>query len=182
MPSSLLALAPTVVAYVDEVARELDRPIRVLDVGVGRGKYGLILREYLGDRLAGIDGVEAEPRYLEQAPWLRAVYDTVLTDDVTTWAGPEFDLYDVVLMLDVLEHLDRGDAVRLLGRIRPRVLVSTPVDFFQNPEAGEYPFETHRSHWTAEALSEVRPVDRHDVLAAEVFAAVFVRLAELEGA
>lgn len=179
MPSSLLALAPTVVTYVADRARELERPIRVLDVGVGRGKYGLLLREYLGESLDRIDGVEAEGRYLEQAPWLRSIYDTVLVDDVTNFVGPEFDIYDLVLMLDVLEHLERADAIRLLGVIGPPVLISTPVDFFQNPEHVDYPTEEHRSHWTAERLASIRPIDREDVLAREVFAAVFVRLAPL---
>lgn len=190
MPSSLLALAPAIVALAWDRSEELGRPIRVLDVGVGHGKYGLLVREYLGDRLELIDGVEAESRYVNRFPWLEEVYRLIyeaaiedLVDERAPWATPTdptiLGTYDLVLMLDVLEHLDYEPAREVLKAIPAPVVISTPRDYFQNPEHVEYPTENHRSHWSAESIATVRPIDREDLDALERYGAVLVRCAPL---
>lgn len=178
MPSSNLAIAPQVLAWAWERSVELDRPITVLDVGVGNGKYGLLAREYLGDRLARIVGLEAERRYLARFPWLHMLYDDLLPFGVETLPETYFAGFDLVLMVDVLEHLDVADGARLLGMIGPPVIVCTPRNYFENPEAVEYPTESHRSHWSVDALVDVRCIDRHAVDALED-GAVLVRMAPL---
>jgi ribosomal protein RSM22 (predicted rRNA methylase) len=64
MPSSNLVLAPSILAMAAEV-----KPRRILDVGPGNGKYGLLVREYLPP-LEELVAVEAEPRYVDSFPWL----------------------------------------------------------------------------------------------------------------
>jgi len=182
MPSSLLALAPSIVALVADRARELGRPITVLDVGVGRGKYGLLCREYLGDRLEAIDGIDAEPRYLAEAPWLEELYRFLGEEDIVDLVR-ERDFtahaYDLVLMVDVFEHLDDFDAALVIRRLIPPVIISTPRDYFQNPEHRTHPTENHRSHWSAATIAAYRPLDREDVDALATFGAVLVRCAPL---
>jgi 2-polyprenyl-3-methyl-5-hydroxy-6-metoxy-1,4-benzoquinol methylase len=183
MPTSLLALAPFIVTYVGEVARELERPITILDVGPGFGRYGLLIREHLdgihpGLRIDRLDAVEAEARYLHLFPWLDELYDHVFVDDVLDLPVAELDGYDLVLMLDVIEHLEKPAAMELLETIRGAVLIATPRDYFQNPEALDgWPTEDHRSHWTPEDFGT--RVDRFDVNAFVAFGAVLVRLAPL---
>lgn len=156
MPSSLLTLAPKVCDQVAAVHRELGRPITVLDVGPGFGKYGLLLREYVegldrGGVFERLDAQEAEPRYIERFTWLDSIYDHVFVGDVCAHADIDVGVpYDLVMMLDVLEHIERDEALHLLGRCRGRVLISTPRDYFQNPDVDVWPTENHRSHWTPE--------------------------------
>src|SRR5881394_2920708 len=186
MPTSLLNIAPVIVAHVWEVARELDRPIRILDVGPGFGRYGLLCRELVdgverGARISRLDAIEAEPRYVARFPWLDAIYDEVFLGDVT---DADFDdlfvPYDLVLMLDVIEHIDRAKALALLDRIPGRVLISTPRDYFDNPEADAgWPTERHRSHFpTAESFGDANArVERVEAELLDAMGANIVRLA-----
>lgn len=183
MPTSLLALSPLIVAHVWEVTRELERPIRILDVGPGFGRYGLLCRELVdgvdaGTRIERLDAIEAEPRYVERFPWLTDIYDDVFVDDVTNpGIAGAFEGYDLVLMLDVIEHLEHDAALELLDRLPGYVLISTPRDFFDNPEADAgWDTERHRSHWPDSASFGPR-VDRFDLDAYNTFGAVIVRLA-----
>jgi SAM-dependent methyltransferase len=165
MPSSNLTIAPTVLAMLAEVA-----PRRVLDVGPGHGKYGVLCREYL-PTLERLDAIELEGRYVDRFPWLTAIYDRVAVGDICTAAAfePEWLAgFDVVLMVDVLEHLTEGAATELLRRIPGRIVIATPRDFFQNPEAGEgWESERHRSLWTSTSIAEAagRPLEVDDVWA-----------------
>lgn len=141
MPSSNLALAPTIVHLAWSV-----QPTSVLDVGPGHGKYGLLLREYLPP-LDRLDACEAEPTYVTDV--LFAVYDSVYVQSVCTLDDAVLAAYDLVLMVDVIEHLDRQAGLELLGRIPGHIVVCTPAEFFQNPP-GLPASEQHRSLWTAD--------------------------------
>lgn len=122
---------------------ECDRKASVLDVGPGRGKYGVLLREYVAG-VAIVDAVEAWEPYVTDR--LQCIYDAVFVGDVCDWKEPALS-YDVVLMVDVLEHLTKPDGRALLDRIPGNVVICTPAEFFQNPEAEEIPPERHRSLW-----------------------------------
>lgn len=157
MPTSNLALAPSVIHLV-----HLAQPHRtVLDVGPGRGKYGLLLREYLSEPPEVIDAVEVEPSYVSDR--LKAVYDRLFVFDVRRFGLNDFALYDVVLMVDVIEHLTKDDGLDLLARIPNRVVICTPAEFFSNgpglPES-----EEHRSVWSLEDFGAVRTIE-HDMSA-----------------
>lgn len=142
MPTSNLAVWPMLLWLVHSAPHR-----RILDVGPGHGKAAVLLREYLTEPPEQIDAVEAHRPYVE-AFGLRALYDNVFVTDVVDLPSERLAGYDVVLMADVIEHLDKPAAVDLLGRIPGRVVISTPVEFFSNgPDLPES--ETHRSHWTA---------------------------------
>ena len=152
MPSSNLALAPTIIHLV-----HVAQPHKsVLDVGPGRGKYGLLLREYLNEPPEILDAIEVEPSYVTAR--LRAVYDEVFIDDVRAWTRQDLGFYDVVLLVDVIEHLDKSDGLELLGRIPGRVVICTPEEFFSNGP-GLPPSEEHRSLWSREDFAGVRTID-----------------------
>lgn len=127
---------------VDQVPHEL-----VLDVGPGHGKYAVLMREYLRVPPATIDAVEAWPAYVLDHD-LEALYGQVYVDDVADLTSEILEWYDLVLMVDVLEHLDIDDGVRVLDRIAGRVVICTPVGWIQNPEGETIPPELHRSLWT----------------------------------
>jgi hypothetical protein len=131
------------------------RPSRVLDVGVGVGKWGFLVREAL-DFIDGreqretwkvtIDGIDA---LSYDSPLLEWVYDEVRICDVLDVAD-EIAGYDLVVIGDVIEHFEKSDGLRLLRTLLTRnrnVLVTTPFDFFDQEVEGN-PYQRHRSHWT----------------------------------
>lgn len=162
MPSSNLVLAPTILHLAWEV-----KPRVVLDVGPGRGKYATLLREYVDPDLE-VHAVEPERRYLTRR--LLAQYDAVFEMDVCRMPQEQLDHYDLVLMVDVIEHMEKRDALALLDRVHGYVVVCTPRDWFQNPECEEFPSECHRSSWTTEDFGDRL---EHD---ASQLGAVLVRL------
>jgi len=168
MPSSNLAVAPTILALAAEAPHE-----RILDVGPGHGKYAVLCREYLsGVRV--VDAVEAWAPYVKDFG-LECLYDDVVIGDVMDLPPAFFLDYDLVLMVDVLEHLDHADGERFLQSVGPRVIVSTPANFFQNPEYEEVPPEKHRSLWTLDEMKAVRGVEN----AVESLGGIFARFAPL---
>jgi len=155
VPTSNLAVAPLVLWYVEEVEHE-----HVLDVGPGWGKYAVLLREYLNTKPRRVDAVELHEPYVD-AHRLRVLYDDVLVGDVLDLTDEQLAAYDLVLMVDVIEHLNKQPALDLLARIPGRVVACTPVTFFSNgpglPES-----ETHRSHWTIADFAGTGRLERHE--------------------
>lgn len=152
MPTSSPVVITEVVAMVAQVATKERRAI--LDVGPGYGKYGLLLREMLNEKPGQLDAIEAWPQYVIDFPWLGCIYDDVHIGDVCDRSPSWLGRYDLVLMSDVLEHIEHGPAVELLTTIPGRVVISTPAEFFHNGD-NLPPTEDHVSHWTVEALAEV---------------------------
>jgi hypothetical protein len=133
-------------------------PKSVLDVGVGFGKYGVLCREYLdlwdgreeySQFLRRIDGVEVFADYI--TPLHKYVYDKVYTQDILLAADNLDFRYDLVLLIDVLEHLKKSDGELLLRKMSMRhrgVLISTPKKVSSQKNAFNNSYETHRSQWT----------------------------------
>ena len=143
MPSSNLAVWPEILALVGQA-----RPHRsILDVGPGRGKAAPLLREYVAG-IERIDAIEAWAPYVTEQ--MEAAYDEVMIGDVMLLSAEMLGTYDVVLLGDVIEHLAHEDGEELLERIRGAVVIATPRDYFQNPEAEAIWTEEHRSLWRVE--------------------------------
>jgi hypothetical protein len=140
MPSSYADSFPPIVHAI--VAQS---PRHVLDVGPGWGKYGLACREYL-PQLESLDAVEVvQGRY----PTLHAIYDCIFVGDIRDAPEQFFLPYDLVLIIDVIEHLLLDDGHDLLARIQragPSILVATPTQFFEQHNATN-PHEEHLSFW-----------------------------------
>jgi 2-polyprenyl-3-methyl-5-hydroxy-6-metoxy-1,4-benzoquinol methylase len=135
------------------------RPVTVLDLGCGIGAYGLLCREMLDigqGRLyptawvTNIIGVEGFIQY--NNPVHSFFYNTVLYEDFTKEAYNNFDL---VLMIDCLEHIPKDQGHALLDRLlesNKRVIVSCPTgaNYVEQGAVFGNEFERHRAHWTAD--------------------------------
>lgn len=146
MPSSYVdSFAPIVKAI---IARS---PRRVLDIGPGWGKYGLACREYLPD-LQTLDAIEVpQGRQRTQA----AIYDTVFIGDARFAPEAFYRVYDLVLLIDVIEHFPKERGHELLHRIQaagPGTLVATPKWFFEQHD-DDNPHEEHLSFWAWDDLA-----------------------------
>src|SRR4051794_31450104 len=111
MPTSVHHNINTIVTLVSNL-----QPQRVLDIGCGFGKYGVLMREYLdvwNERIARdewkveLTAVEAFNRY--RNPIHDYVYDKVHYGDAMQIV-PTLGDFDTILMLDVIEHLEKARA------------------------------------------------------------------------
>jgi hypothetical protein len=157
MPSSVFEQIPEVVQAVAAY-----HPTSILDVGIGCGKYALLLREFLEcsvrppaaslnpiTRQLRINGVEIFPDYLTDVQ--RLLYDTIMIGDIAQIA-PTLDTYDVILLVDVIEHIERPLAVKtldhLLAKARKGVVLSTPASSFPQGEVFGNAAERHIDTWS----------------------------------
>src|SRR5262249_12019991 len=115
------------------------RPTRVLDIGIGYGKWGLLCKEYLGfwnspneQIQVAVEGIEAFPQYIGKLQ--EQIYDRIYCGNARDIIKemPD-DAYDLVLMIDVLEHFDKHDGeavIRDCKRIGKVFIASTPSEFW----------------------------------------------------
>lgn len=157
MPTGNLLVAERAVTF----AGTIETPLKlILDVGCGHGKYGVLLREYLEGNPV-VDGVESWEPYVKDFN-LKGIYNKVYTEDVTKLSQTVLDKYDLVNMGDVIEHIEKEEALNLLDRIKGWVIIATPFDHFHTDE-GLPPTEAHVSHWTEEDFIATGRLDWYEV-------------------
>lgn len=128
------------------------QPSTVIDVGAGSGTYAEAVRAR-SPWAARWTAVEAWEPYVSRFG-LHGLYDRVVVADARLLTAPFFRA-DLVIAGDVLEHMPRADAVRLLGKIRTHaghLIVSVPVLHLDQGAVYGNPYETHVDHWTAEEM------------------------------
>ena len=139
-----------------QISKTLDlvmqfQPGSVLDIGIGFGKWGLLLREYLDiwqgrykkeEWKARIDGVEINRAY--RNPVYDFAYDFVYYCDIMSCLSI-LDGYDLVLLIDVIEHLEKETGLLLLQALKNKYIVCTPAQFYSDDRVEES--ERHKSLW-----------------------------------
>ena len=154
MPIGCCSLVPTIATHF-----ALFQPRSVLDLGIGMGFYGAVVRQWLDGgvqpwrtRLVGVEGFAAY-----RGPcW--DLYDEVVESPIERFLVMNADLWDTILLLDVLEHFEhsQGEAilVALRRRLSPggRLFVGTPAVWMDQGAAYGNALERHRSLWNADDL------------------------------
>ncbi len=157
MGSSFISQVPVIIDLIKQL-----KPLSVIDIGKGFGKYGFLIHEYYGidnskkinsdknlkeQSFVQIDAVEVDADFM--LPHLNHLYNHVYFADI-------FDIYldlskyDLVLMIDVIEHLEKKMALELIAHFLKqdsKIIVATPIDFF-NQDLYQSEYEHHISHWT----------------------------------
>lgn len=135
----------------------LTKPKRLLDIGVGFGKYGFLSREYLelwygtgkyDDWITQIDGIEAFEKYL--TPVHKYIYNRIYIGNASDVLPTLEDRYDLVLIIDVLEHFNHADGRKLLTACRERaenIIISVPRNWWRQEAAFGNEYEIHQFHW-----------------------------------
>jgi hypothetical protein len=144
------------------------RPNSVLDIGVGFGKYGVLAREYLEmwdnesyEKSAWryrIDGIEAFEPYL--TPLHNYVYDHIYIGDACDIVPRLDHKYDLVLLIDVLEHMEKEVGTALLNQLRQKadgILICVPNEFTVQNDLFGNPYEIHRTFWSKRELRAFTP-------------------------
>jgi hypothetical protein len=148
----------TVPAIIHEVCRL--QPKSILDLGSGCGKYDVLCREYL-DKAYGrfahsswqvkIDAVEGFETYIDDLHY--AVCDSIKCEDFSKRESLlNYRGYDLVMMIDSLEHLTHeiGEQVlKTLLRNNKQVIVSVPwgQNFLEQGAVHGNEFERHLGKW-----------------------------------
>lgn len=137
------------------------RPRTVLDLGMGFGGCGVVVREWLDFGVrpwkTHLVGVEAWADYRNPV-W--DLYNAVYVQTIEQFLAHCAETFDCVVLGDVLEHFEKNQGRNILEAIKPRVapegtfLVMTPAKFV--PQAAVYgnEWERHRSLWSPDDLAQ----------------------------
>jgi hypothetical protein len=178
MPTSCPRQIPFILAALLEIT---PAPKRILDVGFGCGKYGVLAREYLqiwnhyfedwGSVPLHLTGIESHEQYL--GPIARAAYDRILVGDALEIV-PTLESYDAALLIDTLEHFTPEEGGRLLSLLAERcgtTIVALPTVYVRTLPVWGNEREVHRCTWTVEHLRQFGDVAVHrndDALVARI--------------
>lgn len=144
------------------------KPKSVLEIGVGIGKWGVLVREYAemwadhrfykGEWQADIVGIEIHEGYRNPV-W--DVYNRVIVGNALDlaktmdWDGSRFDLG---IMIDVIEHIEKSQAAEYLAWLMTKcekLLISYSNHDQQGVRDNKY--EDHISKWAPEDFAAYHP-------------------------
>lgn len=157
MPIGAVAAVPHIAAQM-----LMRRPERVLDLGMGTGFYGAVVRQWADEGVAPwrtwVVGVEAFSAYRNP---LWDLYNVVFSMTIEEYLSRHPEQFDYVLFNDVLEHFDHAVGESLLRHLTSLVapggvlFVNTPALFHPQQAAHGNELERHRSLWRAEELASL---------------------------
>jgi hypothetical protein len=170
MPFSHSTQISTILNYVEHL-----NPISVLDVGFGMAQYGFLLRLALeGANLFQVDATTGHGRHSYKSEWRVRIdgidgcggyvtpvheycYNNLIIGDALAILPTLVDdSYQLVLAIDILEHLSKSDGLVFLAQLKrvasQAALISTPKVFIPQTVAAN-PYEDHRSLWTQTELA-----------------------------
>jgi len=144
-------------AYHNKVWRLLDKTGRsILDVGCGRGSFMRIIN---GRRKFFTVGCDLYLPFLKECKQNKIYDEHVLCD--ARFLPFRRCAFDIVLCLEVIEHLPKKDSLRLLKQMeeiaQQQIVISTPIGFkkqFQDL-VSQNPFQTHKCGWTLKELKKL---------------------------
>lgn len=141
---------------INEIVRliKLANPKSVLDIGVGFGTYGFLSREYLdvwslsdeyGNWKTRIDGIEIFDRYITVIQ--KSIYNNIYIGNAISVLGEINFNYDLILIIDVLEHFGYHDGQQLLqicSKTGKNILISVPKNIGTQEALYGNIYETHK--------------------------------------
>lgn len=132
------------------------RPRTILDLGIGFGMTGAVVRQWLDSGYkpfeTSLQGVEIWPQY--RSP-LWDLYDVVYVQSIEEHLQTPGESADLIVLSDVLEHFEFAHGERVIQLAQQRLaadgvlMISTPAEHLpQGPVYGN-PHEEHRSLWNS---------------------------------
>ncbi len=130
MPQSNAYNIPWIIQLLSQI-----NPKSILDIGVGNGTYGFLCRQYLeiakrrlrkDEWEIQINGIEIFPEY--RNPIWEYFYNDVTLGNILDIAQT-ISSYDVILLLDVIEHFSKSNGRWLVNELLKKtdyLLISTP--------------------------------------------------------
>jgi ubiquinone/menaquinone biosynthesis C-methylase UbiE len=156
MPSSHFHLIPTIIAT---IGRYPDK--KILDIGCGSGKYGILINEYCHSCPPNekekctleVDAIEVNKAYINSfgKTW-EAAYNCFYIMDALAF-DYELKRYDLYLLLNIIDHLTKDDAIALMKRIPGDMLIAVPQTLYQEDHKEDS--ECHKSFWTRQDFDDI---------------------------
>ena len=140
------------------------KPASVLDVGIGTGLMGAVVRQYvdywcepsLRARHTVLHGIEGHYPYVGQNHYL--VYDRIMVGEaLALLRAMAAGSYHVCLAVDILEHFEQGAGIEFLQELRRvgrRSLVLVPYKVLPQGAAHGNELEVHRTGWPLAELAK----------------------------
>lgn len=152
-------------ALIFHIIPEAERPVRVLDIGFGTGTLGELIKTNPATCHWEVDGIDGYyHNCCNKALFEKKYYRNV-------WHGLAQDLsimqlrdYDILCLLDVIEHLDLETARWLMRtlltflREDAYLFVSTPLWFYPQESEQVADLQEHRIGIPASAMMALQPV------------------------
>lgn len=132
-----------------------DRGARILEIGCGYGRNIIALQKLGYTNVRGIDISEEQIEYAAQ----RLGLANVAVEDAISGLAGQVKVYDVILLLDVLEHLELDYSVKLLklikSALRPRGVLLIQVPNALAPlSPNRYGDVTHLRAYTPSSMAQ----------------------------
>ncbi len=153
MPSSPLTTIPGIMKAISKI-----KPKSVLDLGIGFGKFGFLIREYFDLRPGPkkgydkwsmkIDGIEIFKDYI--TPVQEYIYDDIYIGETVEIISASNMYYDLVIGIDILEHYRKKDGIYFINTLKSitdNIIISTPYIYFEQPPLFGNRYEEHFSGW-----------------------------------
>lgn len=126
----------------------------LLDVGSGKGLPMEMLKTHMGfKKTVGVDLFEP---YIKEAK-TKAIHDEYVLGDVRRMTFQDKS-FDVVISLQVLEHMPKKDAWKLLDKMeriaKKQVIVATPIGEMYHPAEDANPLQLHKSTFEPQDFQE----------------------------
>jgi len=142
------------------------KPKTFLDIGIGHGKWGFLVREYtdawksrikISENQTIIHGIEAYKGYI--GPLQKLIYDKIFIGEaLNIITKTPIKRYDIIIFAATIEHMSKDDGIKLLEKIQKKskyAFITTPKDVIISGKSMNYnPYETHICEWSLKELSE----------------------------
>ncbi len=136
-------------------------PQSILDIGVGFGKWGVLIREYFdlrpdpNDDYAAwsilMNGIEIHEKYL--TPIHKYVYNKIFIGNAIDILKKNKTHYELILAVDIIEHFTKEagkEFMKLCLKRADNVIINTPNIYFSQDEVFGNKYEAHLSGWDSD--------------------------------
>lgn len=167
MPSSASETIPYEIEFIRKNRPHLSS---VLDVGIGFGKGGFLIREYFDakeyhryqpkDWKVKITGVEIYPGYLSELQ--KTIYNKIIVGDIFKIL-PELGMFELAILGDIIEHFSKTDGLRLIKELFKHVkdiVITTTNGYLSHVADNENKYEKHKSGWTIDDFRKFQVIDK----------------------
>jgi len=108
-----------------------DKSLHILEIGCGYGK-NIASLEFLGYK--NVEGIDISKDQIEVGKNILSLKNIYLEEDAIKYLKTKREVYKVILLIDVIEHLEVKDILTLLNAIRDNMPEEGMI-FIQSPNA-----------------------------------------------
>lgn len=131
---------------------ETDQPSSFLDVGIGFGILGYLIRRLRKPLL--LIGVDVEPSYLKTCKQ-HQIYDSLILASASSLPFRE-KIFDYIVATEIIEHLSKQQGEKMLTELsslsKGKIILTTPNGYVRQQPCNAPKSETHMSGWVAREL------------------------------